>query len=191
MSRTYEMPDAEIVALYWQRAEEAIRESDRKYGGYCQGIAYGILSDREDAKESVNDTWLDAWNAMPPHRPGLLSAFLGKITRRIAIDRWRRKHAGKRGGGEMPLVLDELADCIACASDVETAIETQEAARIIAEFLASLPITERRVFLRRYWYMSAVADIARDFTSSESRITSMLHRTRAKLRQKLESEGYL
>jgi RNA polymerase sigma-70 factor (ECF subfamily) len=185
------LEDKAIVDLYWQRSDRAIPETECKYGGYCHAIAYGILSDREDAKESVNDTYLDAWNAMPPHRPGLLSAFLGKITRRIAIDRWRRKHAGKRGGGEMPLVLEELADCIADTSDVEAAIEKQEAARIISEFLASLPITERRVFLRRYWYLHAVADIARDFSCSESRITSMLHRTRAKLRQKLESEGYL
>lgn len=189
MSRTYEMPDAEIVALYWQRAEEAIRESDRKYGGYCHSIAYNILSDREDAKESVNDTWLDAWNAMPPHRPGILATFFGKLTRRIAIDRYRKKHAGKRGGGEFDLVLDELAEC-ADDADVESAVEQRESARIIREYLAALPAMERRVFLRRYWYMDRVADIAGAFDFTEAKVASMLHRTRAKLRAKLESEGY-
>lgn len=184
------MQDEQIVALFWQRSPSAIRETSDKYGNYCQSIAYNILANREDAEESVNDTWLDAWNSMPPHKPSILSTFLGKITRRISIDRWRRKHADKRGGGEMNLVLDELTDCVSAPADVEQTVEEQETARIIREFLDDLPATERRIFLRRYWYMDSVAGIARDYAFSESKTASMLFRIRGKLRQKLESEGY-
>ena len=117
------LPDDRIVELYWERSESAISETADKYGDYCHYIAYNILYNREDAEESVNDTWLDAWNNMPPHKPSILSTFLGKITRRISIDRWRKKHAGKRGGGEMDLVLDELEDCVSDTTDVEIVIE--------------------------------------------------------------------
>jgi len=191
MGKTDPISDDRIVELYWQRSESAIRETADKYGKYCHYIAYNILYNREDAEESVNDTWLDAWNAMPPHKPSVLSAFLGKITRRISIDRWRKKHAGKRGGGEMDLVMEELADCIADSADVETAIEQQETARMIREFLDALSVTERRVFLRRYWYMDSIAGIALDFGFTESKTASMLYRIRGKLREKLESEGIL
>ena len=191
MGKSNTASDDRIVELYWQRSENAIRETADKYGDYCQAIAYNILYNREDAEESVNDTWLDAWNSMPPHKPSILSAFLGNITRRISIDRWRKKHAGKRGGGEMDLVLDELEDCVSDPTDVEIVIEQQEMARVIREFLDALPATERRVFLRRYWYMDSVAGIALDFDFTESKTASMLHRTRKKLREKLESEGYL
>ncbi|MBR4961574.1 MAG: sigma-70 family RNA polymerase sigma factor [Clostridia bacterium] len=185
------MPDDRIVELYWQRSESAIHETADKYGDYCHYIAYNILYNREDAEESVNDTWLDAWNNMPPHKPSILSTFLGKITRRISIDRWRKKHAGKRGGGEMDLVLDELEDCVSDPTDVEMVIEQQEMARVIREFLDGLGETERRIFLRRYWYMDSIAGIALEFDFTESKTASMLHRTRGKLRDKLESEGYL
>ena len=191
MGRANQMPDDRIVELYWQRAESAIRETAEKYGDYCHHIAYNILYNREDAEESVNDTWLDAWNNMPPHKPSILSTFLGKITRRISIDRWRKKHAGKRGGGEMELVLDELEDCVSDPTDVEMVIEGQEMARVIREFLDGLGETERRIFLRRYWYMDSIAGIALEFDFTESKTASMLHRTRGKLRDKLESEGYL
>ena len=185
------MEDSRIVDLYWERSEQAIYETQRKYDHYCFSIANNILPFREDAEESVNDTWLDAWNNMPPHKPSILSTFLGKITRRISIDRWRKKHAGKRGGGEMDLVLDELEDCVSDPTDVEIVIEQQEMARAIREFLDALSATERRVFLRRYWYMDSIAGIALDYDFTESKTASMLHRTRKKLREKLESEGYL
>ena len=185
------LPDDRIIELYWQRSESAIRETADKYGDYCHYIAYNILYNREDAEESVNDTWLVAWNNMPPHKPSILSSFLGKITRRISIDRWRKKHAGKRGGGEMDLVLDELEDCVSDPTDVEIVIEQQEMARVIREFLDGLGETERRIFLRRYWYMDSIAGIALEFDFTESKTASMLHRTRGKLRDKLESEGYL
>ena len=191
MGKASPTPDDRIVELFWQRSDSAISETADKYGDYCHYIAYNILMSREDAEESVNDTWLDAWQSMPPHKPSILSTFLGKITRRISIDRWRKKHAGKRGGGEMDLVLDELEDCISDPTDVEIAIEQKEMARIIREFLDALPATERRVFLRRYWYMDSIAGIALDFDFTESKTASMLHRTRGKLRDKLESEGFL
>lgn len=191
MRRTTHLEDDRIVELFWQRSETAIRETAAKYGGYCRYIAYNILYNREDAEESVNDTYLDAWNCMPPHRPSVLSTFLGRITRRISIDRWRRKHADKRGGGEMDLVLEELEDCAADSKTVEEEIEERETARMIREFLDTLPSVERRVFLRRYWYLDSIASIARDFDFSESKTASMLYRIRQKLRKKLESEGYL
>ena len=116
------MEDNILVELYWARSEDAISETSTKYGKYCYTIAYHILANPEDAEESVNDTYLDAWNAMPPHRPAVLSTFLGKITRRISIDKWRRRTADKRGGGEIPLVLDELADFVPSGHDVERAV---------------------------------------------------------------------
>ncbi len=190
MKQPKPMPDDRIVALYWSRSESAITETAAKYGTYCRAIAYNILSDAQDAEESVNDTYLDAWGSMPPHKPAILSTFLGKITRRISIDRWRYRHADKRGGSQMPLVLEELADC-ASPDDVETAMEQNEMARLIRVFLDSLPETERRVFLCRYWYMEPIADIAAAHGFSVSKTASMLHRTRGKLRDLLESEGYL
>jgi len=189
--RQNQIPDEEIVELYWQRSESALSETAAKYGDYCSYIAYNILYNREDTEECVNDTYLDAWNSMPPHRPSILSTFLGKITRRISLDRWRRKHAGKRGGGELDLVFDELEDCIADSDNTETKIEQQEMARIIGEFLDALPAAERRIFLRRYWYMDSIAGIALDFNFTESKTVSMLYRTRQKLRAKLKSEGYM
>ncbi len=185
------MDDDRIVELYWERSESAIEETAAKYGDYCRSIAYSILYDRDDAEECLNDTYLDAWKSMPPHKPTVLSSFLGKITRRISIDRLRHKHAGKRGGGEMPLVLDELEDCISDSADLEFAVEQQKMAELIREFLDMLPLTERRVFLRRYWYMDSISDIASDFGFSESKTASMLYRIRNKLRLKLEKEGYL
>jgi len=185
------MDDQLIVDLYWQRSEEAICATAAKYGRYCYAIAYQILANREDAEESVSDTYLDAWNAMPPHRPGILSTFLGKITRRISVDRWRSRTAGKRGGGEIALTLEELAGCTAGTGDVETEIAQKELVKAINRFLDTLPRTERRVFLSRYWYMESIEQIARAFSFSQSKVTSMLHRTRKKLRMTLEREGFV
>jgi len=183
--------DDRIVELYWERSESAISETAAKYGNYCHYIAYNILYNHEDAEESVNDTYMDAWNNMPPHKPSILSTFLGKITRRISIDRWRSKHAGKRGGGEADLVLDELEDCVSDPTSAESVIEQKEMARIIKEYLDCLPSLERRIFMCRYWYMDSISSIAVQFGFSDSKIASMLHRTRKKLRDKLKNEGYL
>ena len=184
------MDDERIVALYWSRSETAITETASKYGSYLNNISYNILVNREDAQECVNDTYNDAWNSMPPHRPSILSTFLGKITRRISIDRWRKLNAEKRGGGELTLALDELEDCVSGSGSVEDEIQRRELAKLFNDFLNTLPATERRVFLCRYWYMDSIQTIAQQFGFSQSKVTSMLHRTRAKLRTVLEKEGY-
>lgn len=183
------MDDTQIVELYWARKEAAIEETETKYGSYCYSIAQNILHNPDDAKESVNDTWLDAWNSIPPHRPSVLSTFLGKLTRRISIDKWRRATAKKRGDGQLPLVLAELEDCISDGKSIEEETERKLLAEVIAAFVKSLPETEQKVFLCRYWYMDSVSSIATRFRFSESKVKSMLYRTREKLRVRLEKEG--
>lgn len=185
------MGDQEIIDLYFQRSENAISETASKYGGYCYSIAYNILTNNEDAEESVSDTYLAAWNAMPPRRPSILATFLGKITRRLSIDRWRSRNAYKRGGGEIILALEELEDCVADGQTVEKAYDRKHLAAVFNRFLDALPETERRVFLCRYWYMDPIAYIAAHFGFSDSKVTSMLHRTRRKLYTALEKEGLL
>ncbi len=184
------MEDKRIVDLYWARSEAAIEETAKKYGSYCYAIAYNILSNAEDASESVNDTYLDAWRSMPPHRPAVLSTFLGKITRRISIDRWRGRTAGKRGGGEIVLVLDELADCVPSGHSVEREVEAAALEALINDFVMGLPLTERRVFLCRYWYLDPISAIAGQFGFSQSKVKMMLHRQRQKLLSILEKEAF-
>ena len=184
------MDDERIVELYWQRNENAISETAAKYGKYLHDISYRILVNTEDADECVNDTYSRAWDAIPPHRPSILSTFLGKITRRISIDRWRMRNAEKRGGGEIELALDELQNCISDNQSVEEVSEQKEKINKINLFLRSLPDSERRVFLCRYWYLDSISSIARQFGFSESKVKSMLLRTREKLRVQLEKEDY-
>ena len=184
------MDDKSIVDLYFSRNEEAITQTDKKYGHYCYSIAYNILTSKEDAEESVSDTYMTAWRAIPPRRPSALSAFLGKITRHISIDRWRERVATKRGGGEVPLALEELNDCISGMQDVEMEYERKEILNAYVKFLDALPATERRVFLCRYWYVESIETIANKFGFSQSKVKTMLHRTRAKLRMQLAKEGY-
>lgn len=183
------MDDTQIVELYWARKESAIEETATKYGSYCRSIAQNILNNQDDAEECVNDTWLDAWNSMPPHRPSVLSTFLGKLTRRISIDKWRRTTAKKRGDGQLPLVLAELEDCISDGKSIEEETERKLLTETIASFVKSLPETEQKIFLCRYWYMDSVSAIATRFRFSESKVKSMLYRTRKKLRVRLEKEG--
>mgnify|MGYP001071018559 FL=1 len=185
------MEDDSIVNLYWARSENAISETSKKYGNYCYSIAYNILGNVEDADESVNDTYLDAWNNIPPHRPSILSTFLGKITRRISIDKWRGRTAEKRGGGEIVLVLDELSDCIPSNQSVEHEVEVAELSQLIDNFVMSLPPMERRVFICRYWYLDPIADIAQRFGFSQSKVKMMLHRQRKNLLNRLEREALL
>lgn len=183
------MEDKDIVDLYWQRDEKAISETAEKYGRYCYSIAYNILYDTEDAEESVNDTYLNAWNSMPPHRPAVLSTFIGKITRFISLKKWRNKRTQKRGGGNIDLAYEELSECIPAKSAVEEEFENKEIAKLIDSFLEMLPVCEQSVFVCRYWYFDSISAISNQFGFSENKVKSMLHRTRKKLRSKLLEEG--
>lgn len=185
------MEDHKIVDLYWQRSEHAISETETKYGRFCYSIAYRILENIEDSEECVSDTYLAAWNEMPPKRPSILAPFLGKITRNLSINRWRSEHAIKRGGGEIVMALDELKDCIADPESVEETILSRETIRIFNHFLDGLFKTQRDIFLRRYWLMDPIAEIAENFGYSESKVKSVLFRARGKLRQVLLKEGIL
>lgn len=185
------MEDNILVELYWACSENAISETSAKYGKYCYTIAYHILANPEDAEESVNDTYLDAWNAMPPHRPAVLSTFLGKITRRISIDKWRRRTAAKRGGGEIPLVLDELADFVPSGHDVERAVMERELVDMLNAFLAGLSVQESDVFVCRYFFLMPLTEICERFSYSLSKTKSMLARTRKKLLSYMKKEGLL
>ena len=184
------MDDKSIVDLYFSRNEEAISQTDKKYGRYCYAIAYNILTNKEDAEESVSDTYMTAWSAIPPRRPSVLSTFLGKITRHISIDRWRERSAAKRGGGEITIALEELEDCVAGMQNVEMDYERKEIVKAYVRFLDTLPITERRVFLCRYWYVESIETVADKFGYSQSKVKTMLYRTRAKLRKQLAKEGF-
>lgn len=184
------MDDKTIVDLYFLRNEDAIGLTEEKYGPYCYSIAYNILSNREDAQESVSDTYLAAWNAIPPRRPSVLSAFLGKLTRHISIDRWRQRTAVKRGGGEVAVALEELSECVAGLQNIELEYERKELMKAYTRFLKELPETERRVFLGRYWYMESIEAIATKFGFSQSKVKMLLQRTRIKLRLRFEEEGY-
>lgn len=184
------MEDTAIIDLYFKRSEQAIVETDTKYGGYCYSIAYNILSNREDSEESVSDTYMAAWNTIPPTRPSFLNAFLGNITRHISIDRWRKRSSKKRGGGEIILALEELENCVD-VHNTENAFEQKELTRVLNQFLSSLGETERNVFLCRYWYMDPIQTISEYSGFTQSKVTSMLYRTRGKLRKRLSEEGYL
>lgn len=185
------MSDQELIDLYWSRSEEAISRTAQQYGTYCHPIAYNILSSHEDADESVNDTYLAVWNAIPPQRPMVLKTYLGKITRQLSLKRYRDAHRLKRGGGEVPLALEELGDCITGGSDPESVVMEQELGQALRSFVAELPETERNLFLCRYWYLDPVEQISRSFGFSLSKTKSMLHRIRLRLRKKLEQEGLI
>ena len=185
------MEDERIVALYWKRSEEAIRQTQSKYDNYCMGIAGRILPNREDARECVNDTYLQAWNAMPPHSPGCLRTFLGKLTRNISFNRYKHNTAAKRGGGQIDLVLEELAGCVSGSDDVQSQLERKACIEAINAFLHALPQQQRSIFLSRYWYTDSVADIARRFQMTAGAVAMTLSRLRKKLRRHLEQEGIL
>ena len=184
--RTGLMPDETIVALYFDRSEEAIAACQVKYGKTCHTIAYNILHSDEDAEECVSDTWLRAWNAIPPEKPARLGAWLSTVTRRLALTRYEKRNTAKRYGG-METSLEELSECVADGGLTiadEVAISTA-----INSFLASLPTRARMVFMRKYWYMDSVADIARAMGMTESAVKVTLYRTREKFRKHLDQEG--
>ena len=182
------MDDASIIELYWARAERAIAETDAVYGRFCYRIAHNILFDPQDAEESVNDTWLAAWNAMPPHRPSCLKMFLAKLTRRISVSRLRHSTAAKRGGGEVELALDELAECVSAPGGVELELEARELEQAISRFVRSLPETERTLFIGRYWLVYPVNELARRLGLKPGTARSALSRTRKSLKEYLCKE---
>jgi RNA polymerase sigma-70 factor (ECF subfamily) len=153
-------------------------------------IARNILGNSQDAEECVNDTYWQAWNAIPPHKPNALSAFLGKITRNLSFNRYRRSTADKRGGGELPAVLDELADCVSGADDTEQEFNRQELAKAIDAFLRALPPNKRSIFVCRYWYTDSISEIARRHGMREGAVSMTLSRLRGKLHDYLSERGF-
>ena len=183
------MEDSQIIGLYFKRDEAAISETAAKYGGFCHGIALNILSINADADECVNDTYLRAWNSMPPHKPDKLGAWLGKVVRNIAFDLWKKNHRKKRYSG-MEQLLNELEDCIPSHVTVESEIEEQELTEVINTWLASLPQSDRILFMRRYWNGETVAALAQESGRSPANIAKRMYRLRQNLKSKLEREGY-
>ncbi|MBR3963026.1 MAG: sigma-70 family RNA polymerase sigma factor [Oscillospiraceae bacterium] len=185
------MEDEKIIELYFERNESAISETAEKYGNYLYKIAFNILSDNEDSEESVNDTYMSAWNAIPPEKPNIFSAFLSKITRYISLNRYRSKKMEKRGGGEIDVAFEEIEECVPDKSNIYDEIEAKELAKMISDYLKKLPETERKIFVCRYYYLDSLSDISKQFGFSQSKVASMLHRTRKKILSHLEKEGVL
>ena len=178
------MNDNEILKLYIDRNEQAISETSKKYGSYCKTIAMNVLHDESDSDECVNDTYLAAWNSIPPTRPERLGAYLARLTRNISLNRYKSRTTERRGGGEFALSLDELDDCVA-----DNDKSAEELGKMISDFLHREKKEARQVFVRRYFYGDSIEEIAKRFTFSESKIKSMLHRTRLALREYLIENG--
>lgn len=183
------MDDNQIIDLYWARSETAITETANKYGAYCHRIAYNILQNDQDSEECVNDTYHKTWDTIPPQRPQILRAFLGKITRNLSLNRYEKRMTEKRGAGEMPTVLEELEWCVPAHNNVEQVIDDLALTELLNAFLAELPAEPRKIFLRRYWYLDSVKEIAAAFSVSESKVKTTLFRTRNQLKVLLEKEG--
>lgn len=184
------MDDSKIVQLYWDRDEQAIPATSDKYGTYCISIAQNILGNQEDAEECVNDTYMSAWNSMPPHRPKILSVFLGKITRNLSLNRYKQNTAGKRGGREVPVVLDEIAELVSDTGSVEQEVDRKELVKAIDAFLDRLPTDKRSIFICRYWYFDSVSKIAARFGMTENHVSVTLNRLRVKLHNDLLERGF-
>lgn len=185
------MTDGEIVALYWERDEAAIAETAAKYGAYCRAVAGNILPDAADAEECVSDAYLRAWNAIPPQRPEKLRPFLAKITRNLAFDRYKALSAEKRGGGELPLVLDELAECVPGGEGAEDAALAKELGAAVIRFLRALPPREADLFTRRYFFAEPVKSAAKRWGMTPNHAAVTLLRVRNKLKAYLEQEGFI
>ena len=184
------MDDEAILDLYFVRDEQAVVETDRKYGGYCFTLANSILHNEQDSEETVSDTYMKVWKTIPPKRPSIFKMFLAKITRNLAFSRWRSYTADKRGGGEMELVLEELSGCIAAPGGVEDHLNAKELARAIRAFLNSLPQREQDIFLRRYFFVEESDVIAKRYGMKPATVQRTLSRTRGKLKKYLTQEGY-
>lgn len=184
------MTDEQIVSLYWQRDESAIAETDVKFNRYLTKIAYNILADLEDSRESVNDTYLAAWNSIPPHRPGILSTYLGKITRRISIDRFRYRTREKRKASEYEISLSELGDCVSGGNTTEEIVNIKLLADAIGIFLRLQSEESRNAFVGRYYYLDSIREVAAYCGMTESKCKTVLYRTRVGLKEYLRKEGF-
>lgn len=184
------MNDSDIIQLYWDRNDRAIRETSEKYGRYCKAIAKNILGNEQDAEESANDTYLSAWNAMPTRWPEQLATFLGKITRNLSFNKYKFNHAQKRGCGEIVLVLDELADCVSGIDNVEQEIDRRELVKAVNAFVADLSEVKRNLFVRRYWYADPISEIARAHGMRQGNVAKILERLRKQLRIYLTERGF-
>ena len=184
------MKDAEIVDLYWERNEVAIQQTQQKYGAYLSKVAYNILSDFEDSKECVNDTYLKAWTSMPPHRPSILSTYLGKIARQLSIDVFRKKNGAKRYASEYAVSLEELGDSFSDGSTPEHSFDAKLLDEAINRFLRTLPEDARNTFIGRYYFFDSLKDVAAYCGMSEAKAKSMLYRTRQGLKVYLVKEGF-
>lgn len=185
------MEDEAIIALYFARSDRAIAETGEKYGAKLQRLSERLLRLREDAEECVNDTWLRAWNTIPPKRPQRLRIFLAKITRNLAFDRFKRRYAQKRGGGEIGLALEELEECIDAGTDPESEVMTKELEQGVNSFLGGLTGRERDIFLRRYFFVESTDSIAARYGMTRSAVLMALSRTRQKLKLYLKKEGLI
>lgn len=185
------MEDDNIIELYFQRDEMALSATQERYGAYCRSIAQRIVGNLEDTEECVSDTWLRAWNAIPPQRPRKLSLFLGRITRNLSFDKYKAERTQKRGGGEFALVLEELDACVPTTDSAEQPLLDQELSESINRFLHTLSEQACSIFLRRYWYAAPLKEIAAQFSMHENSVKASLFRSRAKLKLYLEKEGML
>ena len=184
------MTDENIIALYLKRDERAIQESMAAYGSYCRTVAMGILPNPADAEEAVADTWLAAWDSIPPHRPKYLRLFLGRLTRNAAVSIWRRNNARCRSDGQVALALEELAECIGQHADPQETVDQKELSNAIVAFLKTEPVTRRSVFVRRYFYLEELPSIAQRYGLRQTNVRMMLSRTRQRLKKYLKQEGY-
>lgn len=182
------MEDIKIIELYNARNESAINETDTKYGRMLKGIAMNILSNHWDSEEVVNDTYVRAWNAIPPAKPNYLGAYLGRITRNLSINRWHEQRAKKRNSSA-ELLISELSDCVPAMQTVETVIETKELAKVIDCWLSTLSTDNRILFLRRYWFGDTVNSLAKECGTSANKLAGRLFRLRQSLKIALEKEG--
>lgn len=183
------MKDTEIITLYVKRSEKAIEETSKKYGRYCGSIAGRILSNKEDCEECLNDTWLKAWETIPPVIPNAFSAYLGKIARNLAINMQKKKYAQKRWDDRVLIPLEELKECVRDETDVECVIEEKFIVEKLNEYLKELPELERKIFVRRYFYLDTMQEIAEGFQMKESYVKTLLYRTRKKLKKYFGQEG--
>jgi len=183
------LEDERIIELYWNRNEDAISETAKKYGSYCNEIAWNILHCKEDVEECVNDAYFHTWEAIPPQWPKIFIAFLGKIARNQSLDKYKYLTREKRGHGSVPLVLDELEDCITSDINIEKEYEITVITDLINEFLTTLNEVERFIFVRRYWYLDTISIIASRSLKSENNVKSILFRIRKKLKATLNKEG--